>query len=189
MLKIVSDPDKLQKYQNQFIAQLNNTRTSVIPHCRISWRPDYIDAEVSWSSKLNLWWYSRLVSGSKRHGSQPNRWWNVFGIDKPTPNQPLHIDCEINPPTGGINRNIAGAFAEDENNRVFVVHRGNRWGGGRKGITKELFWNNYSGRSEIVNDGGRQTRVAIITELGNPSLPPDIAAFVNWAYRTKGLVP
>ncbi|MCL0091840.1 hypothetical protein M1N59_01065 [Dehalococcoidales bacterium] len=179
MLQIISDPNRLQPYQQQFIDELDRAQTSTI-HCLISWRPEYMDADVRWSSRLNLWWYSQPLE---------NRWWNVFGIGQPISNEAVGITCEINIPMRGINRNIAGAFAENEDKRVFVVHRGNKWGGGREGITKELFWHNYSGRSEIVNDGGRQTRVAIIAELGNPNLPPDIAAFVNWVYRTKGLVP
>jgi hypothetical protein len=188
MLEIISDPDKLQKYQNQFITQLNSVRTDIIPHCLISWRPENVDVDVYWSLKVNLWWYSRLVSGSKRHGPQPNRWWNVFGIKEPVSLQPLHIDCEINPPTSGINRNIAGAFAEGDNNRVYVVHRGNRWGGGKVGITKKLFWDNYSGRSELAHDKKGITRVAVVAELGNPKLPSDIADFVHWVANLKGSI-
>lgn len=179
MLQIISDPNRLQPYQQQFIDELDRAQTSMI-HCLISWRPEYEEADVRWSSKLDMWWYSKPIG---------NRWWNVFGIGQPISYKTVSIVCEINIPIRGITRNIAGAFIEDEDKRVFVSHRGNRWGGGRRGITKELFWQNYSGRSEVVDDGGRHARVAIIAEIGNPKLPSDIATFVNWVARTKGLIP
>ena len=178
MFQIISDPCKLQLYQKRFIEELDSVQTSTI-HCFISWRPENEEANVRWSSKLNLWWYWKPLE---------NRWWNVFGIGQPISYESVGIACEINIPKQGINRNIAGAFTEDEDGRVFITHRGNRWGGGRKGITKELFWHNYSGRSELINDGGRYTRVAIIAEIGNPELPSNIATFVKWVARTKGLV-
>jgi len=188
MLKIVSNASKLQNYQNQFMEQLELARTDTIEHCRISWRPESIDAEVNWSSKVNLWWYSRLVPENKLQQSKQNRWWNVFGISHPKPYQELQINCEINIPTNGINRNVAGAFAEDENSRVFVIHRGNRWGGGKKGVTKALFWTNYSGHSEIAHDGERTTRVAVIAELGDNRLPSNVANFVHWVAEVKGSI-
>jgi len=179
MLQIISDPSKLQSYQKRFIDELDRVQTSTV-HCFISWRPEYEEADVRWSSKLNLWWYSKPLE---------NRWWNVFGIGQPVSYESLGITCEINIPMRGIDRNIAGAFTEDGDKRIFISHRGNRWGGGRKGITKELFWQNYSGHSEVIDDGGRYARVAIIAEIGNPKLPSDITTFVNWVARTKGLIP
>ena len=180
MFEIISAQSKLQYYQKRFIYELDRIKTSTV-RCTISWRPVSKEADVTWSSRLNnLWWYSEPMG---------NRWWNAFGIGQPVSDGLVKITCEINIPMRGINRNIAGAFVEDQNKKVFIAHRGNRWGGGRKGITKKLFWQNYKGRSEVVNDGGRSTKVAIIAEIGSPKLPSEIADFVNWVAGTKNQLP
>jgi len=186
MFHIISDPTKLQRYQDMFMEQMASTSTHILP-CRISWRPSHIDVDIHWSSNLNLWWYSRIVPESKVHASK-YRWWNVFGIGQPFPYQTLHIDCEINIPTTGINRKVAGAFIENSSNCVLLAYRGNNWGGGKYGCTKAFFWKNYHGHLENATDGSTVNRFAIISKLGNQNLPYEVSHFVNWIYNIKKIV-
>ena len=48
------------------------------------------------------------------------------------------ITVEINPPHEGENRRVAGLFARDEENRIYIAHTG-RVGGGRTGIGQNAF--------------------------------------------------
>ena len=59
--------------------------------------------------------------------------WNAFGTERPYPGAGLDIACEINFPYEGINRRVAGVFAEDANGTVYVMHRG-LIGGSKVGI-------------------------------------------------------
>ncbi len=71
------------------------------------------------------------------------RFWNGFGLSQDlNPQKSNNIVVEINIPTTGLNRRVAGMFAiNDSNGEVFLLHRG-KIGGGRPGIGKEalLSW-------------------------------------------------
>ena len=69
------------------------------------------------------------------------RYWNGFGIEKPKENKYHTIICEINFPLKGINCRIAAAFAKDENDDIFVVHRGKLGGN----FSKKYFEDHYQG--------------------------------------------
>jgi len=174
MLYIVSDPSKLQKYQDLFMRELERARPKEIS-CIISWRPENLKAEVNWLADVGIWYYSEEMN---------NKWWNVFGISEPAVGESVGIACEINIPKSGINRNVAGGFAED-GGRVFVIHRGNRYGGGKLGMTKAHFWRRYSGGRQYAVDGDNPTEVAVIGELRSPRLPADVARFVSWMVGLK----
>jgi len=176
-MEIVSDDNTIPSFQQQFMEELLKARTEVI-RCYISWRPMAEEADVNWSQNLKMWWWSKPLD---------NRWWNVFGVSKPLPYSNVGIAAEINFLFSGIDRRIAAAFAK-EGKKIFVVHRGNRLGGGKGGINKLLFWDNYHLKSNTVTDGDRMARVAVVCELGSQKLPNDVAEFVNEVVRIKKLV-
>jgi len=177
MIQIVAEPDKLKRYQSQFIQELECTRPAIVP-CNISWRPMSLSAQVKWIPSVEIWYFSTGLD---------NRWWNAFGLGQPSTNKNMRIACEINIPMYGINRCIAGGFAED-GDKVFVVHRGNKYGGGKLGITKDLFWRSYTGTAKDADDGGRTTKVAVVAELGDANLAADTANFTRWIARIKGVI-
>jgi hypothetical protein len=114
------------------------------------------------------------MSGSE----DENRFWNAFGSTSPRDIQTLQIVCEINFPYHGIQRGIGGAFLTDEvTGEVWVGHRG-LIGGGRKGIGKTRFLENYQ-RTSLVKDGDTQSEVAVISALRNKELPKYLAEFVK----------
>jgi len=175
MLRIVSESNKLAKYQDQFISELNQIKNEKIK-CTVSWRPSSIQADITWIPSAGIWFYSQRIE---------NRWWNIFGIDHPQPGQDIGISCEINIPFNDINRQVAGGFAA-EGERVYLVHRGNRFGGGSKcGLTKMHFWDNFKGDYASALDGVLENKVAIVARLQDPNLANDIAKFVRWIHDLK----
>jgi len=117
-----------------------------------------------------------------------NRYWNGFGSETPAEGRDVPIDVEINFPKTGINRTVAGAFARDSiSSQVFVVHRG-KIGGGRQGVSKTTFWEHFRGAKVIVNDGDRESEVALIGALDSSRLLAQVDLFVGEVRRIKKLV-
>jgi hypothetical protein len=105
----------------------------------------------------------------------PNRFWNAFGLGDPFKGTPTII-TEINPPLSGVRRSIAGAFAEDEQGFLYLVHRGNI-GGGRKGIGKEAFLDAYSEPLQPLDEGGTSSHVIVVGALEKRTIVADIERF------------
>ena len=145
---------------------------------RVGFQGGVEQVEVYWSSRLRIW------MGFDR---ADNRFWNPFGTMNPDTRSALHIVCEINFPFTGINRRVGGTFVEDDAGKVYVAHRG-KIGGGRTGIGKELFLENYSGSLSTVIDGNRQEPLAVIARLDERSFPRKVARFVKEVERIKRLV-
>ena len=169
MLKIVSEPGKLNIYQHQFIKEIESASNEKIS-CHVPNCPGGSNTQVNWLTKQGIWSYTKETD---------NLWWNAFGIGKPDYGENVTIACEINIPKQGINRHAAGGFVED-GGKVFVVHRGNQYGGHKPGMTKNHFWQSYWGKSQSIKDGDRVTVVAIISELGSRRLSFDVANFIVW---------
>ncbi|MBN1856929.1 MAG: hypothetical protein JW846_08250 [Dehalococcoidia bacterium] len=193
--EVVTSADTLDRMQSQFLLELEQTSSHEID-ARITWRPQTKDARVHWSQKLGMWWYSERLE---------TRWWNVFGLQTPSLDHAstLTIDCEINIPVAGIDRRIAGVIVSSADGGYFIGHRGNRLGGGRQGITKELFWGHYPAEPAEVLDAepqssdGRVTSIALVARFADPNLPDQVASFVKYVHelkhaaigQTSGLIP
>lgn len=137
-----------------------------------------------YSKELEVWMANTIgVDGN----GEDNRYWNAFGTSYPEKDKNASIVCEINIPLEGINRRIAAGFAENESGDVVLFHRG-KIGGGRKGIGKQLFLDNYRGVLEEIVDGDQINEVAIIGNLDSVELAYQIAIFVEEIERIKNLV-
>lgn len=100
----------------------------------------------------------------------------------PRQNSMLPIVCEINPPLEGLDKRVQGAFACD-NGHIWLLHRG-KIGGGKPGIGRKLFFENYLGEvREISND-----RFAIIGDINSPDFIERVKNFVQEVERIKGLM-
>lgn len=176
MLRVLEDKDETDKAQALFISNLNKLadRTGIIS---VGYQGESQKLEASWSRKLNVWWIGE-TSG--------NRYWNAFGIGEPEWNRAYShsIICEINPPFQGINRSIAGVFARDLNGKLYLLHRG-KIGGGRKGIGKTKFENEYRGAWVTVEDGSELSRLALIASFESPRFAEQVADFVHQVERIK----
>jgi hypothetical protein len=94
----------------------------------------------------------------------------------------LSIICEINPVLEGLDKRTQGAFAQD-NVHIWLLYRG-KIGGGRPGISRRLFFENYPG--EIMDIAGE--RVVIIGDIRSANFVESVKDFVREVERIKGLV-
>jgi len=178
MLFILIHRHDIENAQRQFVAKLDERCARQIP-VKVGYKGGYEECTIRWSSQaVGLWFYSEKIEGS--------RYWNAFGISEVAPkeNSMLSIVCEINPPVEGLNKRAQGAFARDENGHIWLVHRG-KIGGGKPGIGRKLFFENY--RGEIREIAGE--RFAVISDIGSLDFVEHVRNFVREVERIKGLVP
>ena len=115
-----------------------------------------------------------------------NRYWNAMGIGNPFKDGSTII-VEINPPKHGINLQVSGAFVEDNEGKVYLVHRG-KVGGGRKGIGMNAFLAWYPGALVLINDKVRHSKVIVIGALDDEKLIENLAAFTKSVAAFKDAV-
>lgn len=111
-----------------------------------------------------------------------NRHWNGFGVEKPRENGRASLICEICVPYKGIDRKVQGAFAQDEDGKVQILHRGNF-----RGISKKDFKTEYKGTWVTARDGDQENEFVLIGSLDEDDLPLKVAAFVKEVNRIKSL--
>ncbi len=158
MLRILDRESDIREAQQQFIKCFKSLTDEVIP-VTLGYSGGHEQREISWIGKFGIWVASNKVSSS--------RYWNGFGIGKPEKESMIPIVCEINFPLKGINRRIGGAFIKDNTGAVSVIHRG-KIGGGKKGIGKALFIDNYTGEWKTVKDGEMESNVALVGAINSP---------------------
>jgi len=176
MIKIITDKKRIaelhRKFQNQLSVFLNDEITGWIGYPSGSF-----EDKIKYSSELNIW-----IS----HNEQPNRFWNGFGVGKPREGKNNPLNGEINFPFEGINRRVAGVFAQEDNGKILVLHRG-RIGGGKPGIGKNYFKDNFRGDFVIAIDSDRETEFCLVGELNSNHFPKQVANFIKEIYRVKNI--
>lgn len=145
----------------------------------IGWQGGNTRDYISWSGSLGIWWTIRKLE---------DKYWNAFGSETPHWNSRYShsIDCEVNVPFSGIDHSISGAFAKDENGELYLLHRGNIRGG-KKGIGKIRFDQNFRGEWENGMEVDYPERFALVGMLSNPRFPIQVATFVKEVKRIKAL--
>lgn len=169
MLKVVADQAAIKKYAGQFNKKFKPFADEEIK-VKLGHQGAGFPAKVIWSDTLGIWKYSKTI--------KEVRYWNAFGIGKPGSAGVLSIASEINFPWEQIDRKTGGAFAEDHWGNVFVIHRG-KIGGGKKGIGKSLFEDNYRGVWSFMEDGDGVSEVAVIGNLKSERFALQAAQFVR----------
>jgi hypothetical protein len=152
---------------------------------RISWRPNYLDAEVVYVTKHNMW-FALDPPGNKAK----NRFWNVFGVDDPADQDRLRIKAEINIYHEGYDARIAGGFCQETAAGPLYLYHDGRLGGGRTGMTVAKFWEKYNRWSgTLLKPPGNRSTKKIVTfgPIEDQRLVDQIAKFVHWAsdYRSQ----
>lgn len=174
MYKVITSRTRIRKLQNtlvkQFKRQSDEVRYPILGHQGGSWKE-----AVLYSKKFDIWFCGF---------ESENRYWNAFGLGRPIDEVPANITCEVNFPFEDINRRIAGVFAEDEFGNEVVLHRG-KIGGGRKGVGKSLFHDQYRGKYVNAADGEEETQFALVGFIHSENLVQQIASFVNEVHRIK----
>lgn len=185
MLRILENENEIKKAQENFERALKTKSNKRIP-VKIGYRGGYEEGKVYYSDKYDIWFYfGGPIEGEGKN--KRKRFWSVFGAEEPKPNSNVSIIVEINSPVKGIYRRIGGAFAKDDEENIWLLHRG-KIGGGRKRIGKSLFMKNYSGQLQAVADGDQENDLAIIGQMDDSNFPSKIADFVREVERIKELV-
>jgi hypothetical protein len=176
MLKVIEDKAEVDTAQASFMRKLGQFADAKniisIGHPGRSQK-----LSASWSSKLDIWWAVKTTG---------NRYWNAFGTGKPRWHSGFshNIVCEINPSFQGINRRIAGVFAKDIDGKLYLLHRG-KIGGGRLGIGKTKFENEFIGDWVTAEDGLKSNRFILIASFDSPNFAEGISDFVHQVEQIK----
>ena len=169
MLKILHDFNEIAQAQNQFEERFRTAgeqKTVKVGH-----KGQNHLMEVCWMPQEGIW------AGPKKLS---NRYWNAFGVGKPTLQGSNSIICEINFPLKGVSRAIGGVLAKDEQGVVWVFHRG-KIGGGRKGIGPKLFREHFQGKwDSVLGDA-----VVSIGPISDSDFVKLVARFVKEVDRIK----
>ncbi len=168
MLKVIEDEHLIRKYAKLFAWGFKPFTDETIK-VKLGHQGASFSAKVNWSKKLGIWTFSQATKDV--------RYWNAFGTGKPQKAGNLPITAEINFPWTGIDRKTGAAFAQDEQNNIYVVHRG-KIGGGKRGVGKSLFEENYRGVWAWMEDGGMLSQVAVVGVLASGRFALQVAQFV-----------
>jgi hypothetical protein len=176
MLRVLEDRQEIGRAEITF-QSLMKQRANQVSRQNVGWPGGSREEEVSFSSVLGIWWVMR------KH--EEGRYWNVLGELPKGQFQVGNIDVEINFPLVGIDRSIGAVFAKDDAGKIAVFHRG-KIGGGKKGVSKTLFEDRWTGPWELVQDGDRSTRMVLVGRLDDKGFPEKVANFVRDVLQIRG---
>ena len=180
---LITNKAEIKKLHKKLISQLSIFTTRKID-ALTGHKGNSITTEVCYSKELNIWWDMSL--DGLVEGKSGKRYWNAFGIDEPIPNKLSNIVCEINYPEEGINKRVAANWVK-EGNDYLLVHSG-KIGGGRIGIGKNGFIQNYNGVFLEVDNSDLPNEITVIGNLNDPNLAFQIKSFVEEVARIKQLL-
>ena len=175
LLTIIEERNEIKRAQARIRQKMNNVaeKSGFISIGGKGWHQE---REAFWNGNLGIWWTMK---------EEEDRYWNSFGTGEPRWNTGYShsIVCEVNF-SKDRNPRIPGMVARDENRRTYVLHRG-RIGGGRKGIGKSLFFQNFTGEWETVWGRSFLVKLALIGALDSKRFPWQVASFVHEVERIK----
>lgn len=177
MITVITNKLEIERLHKRFHQKLNKYFNQNIK-CVIGYPGGSREDIVKYSPELKVW-----ISILELN----NRYWNGFGISKPGKGSNVSLVGEINFPYEGIDRRIAGVFAKEENGNILILHRG-KIGGGRKGIGKSFFVDNFSGEFVIAIDGKRETEFCLVGELNSIHFLEQVSDFINEIQRVKNII-
>lgn len=176
MITVITDRQEVKKLHKQFHNRLDKYLTEDID-CWVGYPSGSFQDIVRYSPELDIW-----ISQAEHE----NKYWNGFGVGRPIEGKNNSLNGEINFPYEGNYRRIAGAFAVEDNGNILVLHRG-KIGGGKPGIGKIYFTDNYRGDFVTAIDGDRETEFCLVGELNSQQFPRQVSNFINEIYRVKNL--
>lgn len=179
MITIITDKSVINRLLIRFHRQLDQYLTESV-RCYVGYPSGSFEDVVRYSPELNIW-------KSHNDSNQEDKFWNGFGIGRPVEGKNHSLVGEINFPHEGIKRAIAGAFGIDENGKILVLHRG-KIGGGKRGVGKSIFVENFRGDFIYAIDDDRETRFCLVGELGSEYFPHQVASFIHEIRRVKNLL-
>lgn len=176
MVTVIIDKKQILNLHRRLHKRLDSFLTEEID-CWVGYPSGSFEDKVRYSTELDIW-----ISKQEHN----NKFWNGFGVGRPIEGKNNSLNGEINFPYEGNNRRIAGAFGVEDNGKILVLHRG-KIGGGRPGIGKKYFTDNFRGDFIKVIDGDRETEFCLVGELNSKHFPRQVANFINEIYRIKNI--
>ena len=138
---------------------------------KVGWPGDHGEFDLYWHQDAGFW----VVFGLE----ELSRYWCAYGTMDPNSNSSVDITCEINPPTEGIDRRCGGVFLKDSGSGLYLAHSG-KVGGGRKGIGKTSFLEQYSGSLEEIEwPDGVTAEVVLLGKIGGKSFVKNLAQYIR----------
>ena len=175
MLRVIENKNEIRQCQGRFERAFKKVLDKKVKGF-VAHRGETSEAMFNWSEKTGLW---AVFKEADR-----NRFWNAFGLQRPQKNSNYPPLVEINFPFKRTSRRVAGVFVKDDKGNILVCHSG-RIGGGRPGIGKSLFEDNYRGGKVAVSDGEEEKEYAIIGDIMSPRFPYQVKEFVLEIDRIK----
>ena len=171
MFSIISDTASIHAAAQQLDANLRVALPDRID-CSVGGAGGSFATTVAYAPSLDLWYAAQ---------QNDKTYWHGFGNGAPQAGKKVALASEINIPADGLNRAISGAFARDDAERVWLLHRGKIRGG------KALFFAHYNGTTVNVQDGDKEDRCALIGAVDDPEIAAHIARFVATVVRIKAV--
>lgn len=178
MLSVITNGVEIKRLLNRFHKQLREYMTESITGL-VGYPGGNFSDTVQYSPMLNIWL-------SKAEHNQDEKYWNGFGIGRPLEGKNNSLSGEINFPHEGINRRIAGVFARADDGSITVLHRGGI-GGGRTGIGKTFFLDNFRGDFLNAIDDIRESTFCLVGELDSVYFGHQVSTFIQEIQRVKRL--
>jgi hypothetical protein len=176
MIKVVTDEKEIEKLHKIFHTIIGRHFSKRID-CWVGFPGGNFQNVVRYSSDLDLWISVQELD---------TRYWNGFGIGEPIEGTNNSLVGEINFPYKDIDRRIAGVFAKEDNGNILVLHRG-KIGGGRKGVGKKLFIENFRGDFVTAIDGNIESEFCLVGELYSKHFHEQVGNFIFEIHRIKNI--
>jgi hypothetical protein len=177
---VITDEKEIKTCQERFINILSTNTIAI--RCRPAFPSGSKETDAMWSGRLGFWAAFAITGIAK---NRP-RYWNVFGFERPEPNQLIPLIAEINFPCNRLDRNVQGVLGKNEEGKIAVLHRG-RFGGNHP-VTSEEFFSRTQFHVIEVKDYDRKTKMALIGELESSDFQIRVRDFIREVGGIKGTV-
>ena len=173
-MRILIKGKEIERAQKEFVEAVSSNATQrVIQVGDPSGHRE--NALVYWIASVDLW------ANFEKPLEPGERYWNVFGLGKP--DTVARTMCEINLPTHGVNRHLAGAFGRSGGD-FYLLHRGH-FNAHRGRIPMDYVCTNFNGTWIFVEDGDRDSKLLKIGKPSDSGFLYDLRDFVQAVVSLK----
>ena len=168
--------------QNKLLRRIRKDLRTRVPDVVVGFQGDHHKfSEVFTNNRIWFAYQSLENKGIPRH-------WNALGCGPPALRRSNNITVEVNPAIHGVDRRVAGLFADDDKTgHTVLLHRG-RIGGGKRGIGKSSFIEWYPGTKveffDPSHDDGEES-VILVADLDSERFLIQLEDFVDAVDRFK----
>jgi hypothetical protein len=182
MLQFVTDAQEIKKLNGLFFGQLNKQADSKT-QIRLGYRgaKQNVPVMAGYNDQLKFWWTNEEVID---HGEPA--YWNAFNLS-PTDliaNRKYNSRVNISYYKSGDSMERSSRFAIDANRNYYLLHSGSLRGG-KEGLTKEFFWEYYTGEYVLIRHGKKESKFALVAALNSDSIVGDVYSFILQVDRIK----